>query len=199
MDADDLMHTERLRIQHKRMTQNPDITVCATWIKPFRDDGAPMAPFQSGGGYIDNFILRMLRGNILAHPSVMIRKSFLQDHGLQYENYPQAEDYKLWLEVAKAGGVIFVEPQTLLNFRISETQVTNVKRESMERQTAIIKKEILSHLIATIDDNKNLLELQRNLEALEAEGTIIPNETFQIFWGILIRKMGLSADNFRQP
>ena len=28
MDADDIMHTERLRIQLKRMKKNPDITVC---------------------------------------------------------------------------------------------------------------------------------------------------------------------------
>lgn len=33
MDADDIMHTERLRIQLKRMKKNPDITVCGTWAK----------------------------------------------------------------------------------------------------------------------------------------------------------------------
>lgn len=35
MDADDIMHTERLRIQLKRMKKNPDITVCGTYKQEY--------------------------------------------------------------------------------------------------------------------------------------------------------------------
>ncbi|WP_459782825.1 hypothetical protein [Bacteroides acidifaciens] len=38
------------------------------------------------------------------------------------------EDYKLWFDIAKAGGILFVEPQELLMFRRSDTQVTVTKK-----------------------------------------------------------------------
>lgn len=193
MDADDIMHTERLRIQLKRMKHNPDIAVSASWTKPFKDDGIPLPPFQFGEGNIEYPILQMLRGNILAHPSVMIKKSFFEEHKLKYQNYPQAEDYKLWFEVAKAGGKFFIEPQHLLNFRVSDTQVTNTKRDSMIEQTVIIKKEILNYLLKNLDDNKTLIKLYKTLESLEKEKTISPNDTFQFFLGILIKKMGINT------
>ena len=41
------------------------------------------------------------------------------------------EDYKLWFDIAKAGGILFVEPQELLMFRRSDTQVTVTKKEEM--------------------------------------------------------------------
>jgi len=193
MDADDIMHTERLRIQVKRMKQTPDIAISSSWTKPFKNDGSPLPPFQYGDGYIEYPILQMLRGNILAHPSVMIRKSFIEENKLKYQNYAQAEDYKLWFEVAKAGGKFFVEPQHLLNFRVSDTQVTNVKRDSMLKQTIIIKKEILNYLLKNLDDNKSIVKLYKAMETLEKEETITPNETFQLFWNILIKKMGIES------
>lgn len=48
---------------------------------------------------------------------------------MHYENYPYAEDYKLWIEIAKKGGIFYVESQPLLYYRISETQITQKKRE----------------------------------------------------------------------
>ncbi|GHV18429.1 glycosyl transferase [Bacteroidia bacterium] len=195
MDADDIMHSERLRIQHKRMEYNPDIAVCSTWAKSFKDDGSLHPPFQFGNGYIEHATLQLLRGNILVHPSVMMRKMFLDEHKLKYRNYPQTESYKLWFEIVKCGGRLYVEPQYLLNFRISDTQVSFIKKESISEQTIVIKKEILSYLLENIDNNKILLKLYKAMVELEKEETITPNDTFQFFWGVLNKKLELIADN----
>lgn len=189
MDADDIMHTERLRIQLKRMKLHPDIVVCGSWAKSFKDDGSQIPPLQFGEGYIEHPILQMLRGNILVHSSVMIKKSFMNNHKLKYQQYPLSEDYKLWFEIAKAGGKFFIEPQYLLNFRVSDTQITNVKKDSMMQQTIIIKKEILKYLLK-IEDNKTFVKLFKTMEILEKENIILSDNIFQFFWNILIPKNG---------
>ncbi|MDR1503608.1 MAG: glycosyltransferase [Prevotella sp.] len=191
MDADDIMHTERLRIQYKRMRSYPDISVSASWIKQFRDNSVLLPPFQFGNGYIEHPILKMLKNNILAHPSVMIRKSFLSEQKLKYQNYPQAEDYKLWFEIAKAGGKFFVEPQYLLNYRVSDTQISAINRKSVLQQSVVIKKEILDYLLKNLNDNKIPLRLYKTMEILEKKEMVSPNETFQLLGNLLFKTMKL--------
>ena len=184
MDADDRMHSERLRIQLKRMKQNPDITLCSSWTKPFKTDGTLLAPFQFGEYFSENPILQMLLGNFISHPSVMIKKEFLTVNKLEYQNYPHTEDYKLWFEIAKLGGKIFVEPQHLLYFRVSETQVTAIHREEMFNQAARIKEEILSYLLIE-KSNKKLLSLHRRLMDVKKDNLVSANEIFSFFYNIL--------------
>ena len=57
---------------------------------------------------------------MLLHPSVMVKKEFLFNHHIKYQNYPYVEDYKLWFDIAKAGGILFVEPQELMMLRRSD-------------------------------------------------------------------------------
>ncbi len=46
MDADDIMHVDRLRIQHALMEENPEITVCTSWLTPFGEGIAKGAPTE---------------------------------------------------------------------------------------------------------------------------------------------------------
>ncbi len=193
MGADAVMHSERIRIQHKRMRQNPDISICATWTKPFREDGSLLPPFQYGSGYVPHFILRMLKGNLLIHPSVMLRKSFFDRHELRYQNYTQAEDYKLWFEVAKAGGKIFVEPQLLLNFRVADVPVAPRKSKSIHESTLAVRREILRYLLHETEHYETLLNLYQEMHVLEKEGVVSSDEIFQLFGNMLARRAGLNT------
>jgi glycosyltransferase involved in cell wall biosynthesis len=124
MDADDIMHIDRLKIQHAIMEEEPEITVCGTWMIPFGEN-VPRGKINTGmNGLIENPLLQLLRGNILYHPTIMIRKDFLNVHHLRYDNYECAEDYKLWYEIAKRKGVFYVESQPLLNYRVSDEQIS---------------------------------------------------------------------------
>jgi glycosyltransferase involved in cell wall biosynthesis len=181
MDADDIMHTERLRIQVKRMKLNPDITILGSWAKTFKEDSARLAPIQMKSEFIDNPVLEMLKGNFMIHPSVIIRKIFLEEHHLKYEEYAQAEDYKLWFEIAKLGGKFYIEPQNLLFFRISDSQITTVKRDTMIEQTVRIKKEIINYLIGQVSSGE-LESLHFILENLEKEKVLPSNEISRLFY-----------------
>ncbi|MDR2036405.1 MAG: glycosyltransferase [Bacteroidales bacterium] len=184
MDADDRMHIERLRIQLKRMKQKPEITVCASWTTPFVPGGAPLKPVKTGEYLIERPILKMLKGNFIAHPSVMIRKRFLEENRLTYQDYPCAEDYKLWFDTARLGGKFFIEPQSLLYFRISDSQVTSVNREQMIRQSILIKDEILDYLLEKVA-NKTLLDLRSNMDQLRKDCLVSPDIVFALFYTIL--------------
>ena len=166
MDADDIMHTERLRIQLKRMKKNPNITVCGTWAKIFSDKGNERNVFHFGHEIICEPVLELLKYNMLLHPSVMVKKEFLFNHHIKYQNYPYVEDYKLWFDIAKAGGILFVEPQELMMLRRSDTQVTVTKKEEMFLGSIRLRKEILLYLLS-IYDNKALNSLLSDLEYLE--------------------------------
>jgi glycosyltransferase involved in cell wall biosynthesis len=103
MDADDIMDPLRLEIQLERM-ENLRIDVCASWLKMFGAYTKTYIKTYGLHGFVDNPLAELVQINCIAHPSIMIRRSFLIENKLQYENYPFVEDYKLWFEIAKKGG-----------------------------------------------------------------------------------------------
>ena len=186
MDADDIMHTERLRIQLKRMKKNPNITVCGTWAKIFSDKGNERNVFHFGHEIICEPVLELLKYNMLLHPSVMVKKEFLFNHHIKYQNYPYVEDYKLWFDIAKAGGILFVEPQELMMLRRSDTQVTVAKKEEMFLGSIRLRKEILLYLLS-IYDNKALNSLLSDLEYLEKNKWMSYEDIFRFFVNLFNR------------
>ena len=186
MDADDIMHTERLRIQLKRMKKNPNITVCGTWAKIFSDKGNERNVFHFGHEIICEPVLELLKYNMLLHPSVMVKKEFLFNHHIKYQNYPYVEDYKLWFDIAKAGGILFVEPQELMMLRRSDTQVTVTKKEEMFLGSIRLRKEILLYLLS-IYDNKALNSLLSDLEYLEKNKWMSYEDIFRLFVNLFNR------------
>ena len=186
MDADDIMHTERLRIQLKRMKKNPDITVCGTWAKIFSDKCNERNVSHLGYGIIHEPVLELLKYNMLLHPSVMIKKEFLLNHHIEYQNYPCVEDYKLWFDIAKAGGILFVEPQELLMFRRSDTQVTVTKKKEMSLGSIRLRKEILLYLLS-VYNNKTLNSLLSDFENLEKNKWMSNEDIFRFFVNLFNR------------
>lgn len=185
MDADDIMHSERLRIQLKRMESEPKITVLTSWTKLFKNDSSQIYPYKPvGTKWVENPLLRLLNGNFISHPTVMIRKSFLEEHRLLYKKVPYCEDYQLWFDIAKSGGNFFVEPRILLFYRVSEEQITFLRKEEMNVQSILLRKEILHYLLSKCA-NPILDDLFVNIERLEKEELISSEEIFRIYGNIL--------------
>ncbi len=161
MDADDIMSPLRIEKQVAIMEYDKDITICASYSKVLGDDTIIESPIK---GHIINFQAMLLLGNIMSHSSVMIRKDFLFENNLSYsQNYPYAEDYKLWADIAGRGGTLFVIPIPLVTYRISDTQATHSHHEEQVNTTVLIKNEVLIDLI---DKSKSKSELSKLLEQL---------------------------------
>lgn len=165
MDADDIMEPNRLELQYKVMTENPDIDLCATWINLFGEQIMPCV-HEGYNGYIHAPFISLLDGNIFPHPSVILRKKFLRKYSLSYTNCQFAEDYQLWFDMAKAGAVFYVLPIPLLNYRISGNQVSQIYRELMLERTFSVQIQIIKYLISSRDDSVEKLELELLFQSL---------------------------------
>jgi glycosyltransferase involved in cell wall biosynthesis len=121
MDADDIMHRERLRIQCEFLRSRPEISLVACKVELF-------PPGHIRAGYREyvrwqNECLDPadIAGNLfvespLAHPSVMLRRSALDAVG-GYREGPFPEDYDLWLRMHEGGLRMAKVPEVLLYWR----------------------------------------------------------------------------------
>lgn len=123
MDADDICHPNRFEKQVEYMESHPDVIVCGTQINYFgtKSTNYRKLVFPTK----DKQLKEMLAmSTCFAHPTVMIRKSALDESGCRYDmDYKNAEDYSLWIDLMNYGKFGNLLDQ-LLNYRVSDTQVS---------------------------------------------------------------------------
>lgn len=188
MDNDDIMHIDRLRIEHAIMEEDPEITVCSSIMKVFGNN-IEIKLTNTLNGIIDNPLLKFMSGDFIANPTSMIRTDFVRKYRLQYEDYSFAADYKFWVEVAKAGGNFYIESQPLVYYRISKGQASQKFQKEQQEASRKIRNEIVQYLA---DKNKttypelNIILL--NLRSLERIN-LITNEDLLTFHQNLYAKI----------
>lgn len=197
MDADDIMHIDRLKIQYSIMEAKPEIDICSAWMAPFGDNIPKGSVSRSLSGLIDAPLLQLLQACIFFHPTIMMRVSFIRHNQLKYDkDYVYAEDYKLWTEAAKCGGTFFIEAQPLLYYRVSKGQISNVKHIEQRGISNKIKKEILEHLFNLNKDVYSTLHnLNENLWTLHQQNLMTDRDVFDLFFSLFSknrRTMNLS-------
>jgi len=137
MDGDDIAHPDRLEKQVSFLASNPDIAVVSCLV-----EGYP--PQDIGKGF--KIYLNWLNGLItpdaisreiyiespLAHPSVVIQKSWIDRVGM-YQDHGWPEDYDLWLRLHLAGAKFAKVPEILLSWREHSQRLTRTdSRYSVE-------------------------------------------------------------------
>lgn len=188
MDADDIMHIDRLRIQYEIMEEEPSITVCGSWMKVFGEGIHKGGIMKNGLGLIDFPLLLLLKENFIYHPTVMMRSSFLKENNVKYcENYTWAEDYKLWVDISLLGGRFFIDSEALLYHRISNNQIRTRKNKEQTKLAMNIRNEILNNLIAQSDEKFKLSELNILLKTIKDAGVLSDNEINILFYTIFLK------------
>lgn len=131
MDADDLMHPERLERQAAWMDGHPEIAVLATRIGLINADGEPCGTWDTDQRAVTEADIADLlpRTNCIAHPTVMLRRDALG--GLRYDDRQRgAEDWDLWLRLMARGARIAKLPEQLVQYRVHASSVmAQSKRE----------------------------------------------------------------------
>ena len=186
IDADDIMHRERLRIQHQIMLEDPSIDVCGSWIIPFGDHASQGGVCGTLDGYVDFPLIELLRGNILYHPTVMIKREFLQKYNLQYlTSYPYAEDYKLWEDIAALGGRFYVESYPLVFYRMTDDQVSRKYKQEQNESAYRIKEEVLRILLDRLQDRFVIRKFQDCFQMLLNEGYVKKSYYWKVIYEIM--------------
>lgn len=122
MDDDDISLPKRFEYQVKYLDEHQDVVLLGTFINIFGDTTRKTWVNISDA---DEMAVAINFYNPICHPTVMIRKSFIEKFNLKYnvkELY--AEDYRLWKDIIFCGGKIANLPIELLNYRCHKKSST---------------------------------------------------------------------------
>lgn len=134
MDSDDYSLPNRLMEQYILMEKNSSIDICSTLVKYFGDeDRVKINLYNKFDGVKENLFIY----NHIFHPSVMMRKEFLDKNGLLYnEEFIYSQDYELWSRSCFLGN-FYIIPKILLLYRRHGNQISSAK---LETQNNLCKK-----------------------------------------------------------
>lgn len=168
MDSDDSSLPDRIGKQVGYMEENQDIAVLGTEACDF--DGNKLDVIF----YAESFEatkVRMLFVNAgVYHPTAMIRSSFLREHNIRYdEAYRVSQDYRMWVDVMMAGGIIWTLREPLLKYRIHSGQITQKKQEIQQMYARKTQGVYLDYLLSNSyhDIEKSEIEdIKKEIESL---------------------------------
>jgi len=128
MDADDVMHPDRLLKQSGYLKSHPDIDVLATQVRLFPDEALEAGYREYIRWQNECLTPDQIADNIyvespLANPSVMFRRTVFDRFG-PYRDGPFPEDYEFWLRLHAAGIRMAKLPDILLDWRESQGRTT---------------------------------------------------------------------------
>lgn len=120
MDADDLMHRERLALQVAALDADPQLAGVGCHVRLF-----PRAGLRDGLRRYEHWLNAIVSAADvrreafvecpIAHPALLVRRAVLARHG--YRDAGWAEDYDLLLRLLAAGERLAVVPRRLLSWR----------------------------------------------------------------------------------
>jgi glycosyltransferase involved in cell wall biosynthesis len=121
MDSDDLSLTDRLMIEKSYLDSHPDIDLVASWSSEFIDEAQDLRLKTSPTEH-DAIIEALKWRNVIAHPTILVRKSKLDAIGGYREAVGLLEDYDLYVRLIMNGAKFHIIPKILLRVRTTQKQ-----------------------------------------------------------------------------
>ncbi len=146
MDADDVCHPDRLRLQEERLGRAPDV-VLGTRVRLLSEgvDNAGMRAYVEWlNGLVEHeaIVRDLWVESPLAHPSVML--SAVLFHALGgYRELDGPEDYDLWLRAHEKGARFAKCPEVLLDWRDRPLRLTRTDGRYAPEKFRAVKIEAL--------------------------------------------------------
>ncbi len=136
MDSDDISLPHRLEIQVELLEKNPEIGVCGGAIKHF---GAASGEYYFPANH-DEISSWLLFRNIIAHPTVMLRRSILIENNIFYNELCAAEDYQLWTELGKVTQFRNLH-NILLHYRLHSDSISSSTKERLAEGASAVRRQ----------------------------------------------------------
>ena len=146
MDADDIMHPDRLLEQYNYLEEHTEIAVVGSYVEFINVESAVTGSWGTDRSATTEAEIRdmMPRTNCLAHPSVMMRTGIAQELGYSGKH----EDWSLWLRMLSRGHRITKLPKPLLEYRVHSSsymgamkQTTSLEKRLLQSRCGILKSE----------------------------------------------------------
>jgi len=126
MDADDICVPQRFERQVAFLDAHPEVAVCGTWAQEFGGQRSlhrlPIRPEQIRA--------RLFFGWAMNHPTLLMRRAFLEAHGLTYrDEFAHVEDFDFVVRAAELAPLANI-PEVLLLYRVHERQTSFLLRDT---------------------------------------------------------------------
>jgi glycosyltransferase involved in cell wall biosynthesis len=152
MDGDDISFPQRFERQMIFLEMNSDIVLCGSWYSKIGSGDVIKVPKNH-----DNIKIALLKGNCMAHPSVMMRKQILDKLPVAYNvSKEPAEDYDLWVRLVGIGKLHNLQ-EVLLNYRVHDKQVSQKRRQQQIESALASRIQILENLNYSFSENEIFL------------------------------------------
>lgn len=200
MDADDISLPERLAKQVAFLEANPEIVLCGSWVNIIGSSDVIEVPENN-----NEIKVALLRGNCMAHPSVMMRKQVLDTFSVVYDvSKEPAEDYDLWVRLVAIGKLHNLK-EVLLNYRVHITQVSQKRKQQQiasalatriqiienlnysftERENDLLKKIIGGNVAIAMNEIKDFITLKEKMILANDEDIFFDSNGFQKYLNAL--------------
>ena len=142
LDSDDMVHKNRLELQYNFLNNSPEVLVVGSQVTYIDDENKVLGKSSYPSGNINNDA-RFNNSCLVAHPSVMYRKSVISKVGGYREiakigTTSLCEDFDLWKRVAKQGELVNM-PDELTFYRQHSGQLSNQFRYAQELATLYVE------------------------------------------------------------
>jgi len=153
MDADDICRPRRFERQVAFLEAHPDVSICGTWYRTFgarkRAVRLPVKP--------EEIRARMFFSWSMGHPTIMMRRSFLEQHALFYdEEFRNCEDFDFLARAAELTRLATL-PEFLLDYRVHDDQVTVLRHAEMKEKSNLVRLRQLRTLIPDVTSEQEAL------------------------------------------
>jgi glycosyltransferase involved in cell wall biosynthesis len=145
MDSDDICLPQRLEKQVAFMQRRRDLDILCAQAKLI---GAKNGVFALGVRRPDKINVLLFFGCPIVNPTVMLRASYIQKHGLLYDasvEYKAAEDYELWSRCLSTARICEY-PQVLLKYRVHAKQISTLTAKMQIESANRIRRRMLGWL-----------------------------------------------------
>lgn len=174
MDADDISFPHRLERQFAYMEANPDVGICGSFIQLLPSKMIP-------NSIVDEELLKIafLSNSHCAHPSLIMRKSYLEKFELKYnETYYYAADYDICARGFQCFKVRNI-PDILLQYRRHQKQISIAKFAEQKKFADMIRlKQLTENLWFNIED----IPVSLHLRLMKREKIDETNKTAVYKW-----------------
>ncbi len=126
MDADDIATRDPLQLQIDFMEQHPEVGLLGGAIEYIDGQGRVFRTYRHPISDLDIRAALARAEGSFCHPATVMRSDVLRATGGYRSNFLDAEDYDLWLRIAKRSQVVNLEG-VVLKYRIHPGQVSQRK------------------------------------------------------------------------
>jgi hypothetical protein len=135
IDADDVATPDRLQRQVLHLDAHPEVGILGARIRFVDSAGRDRGLYRE---FVppDAIHWRLALGNVVPHPTVVLRRDLIERLGGYDEELRFAQDYDLWTRAVAAGSAVAVLPDVLCNYLVSEAQIS-AKNRPAQTETAV--------------------------------------------------------------